>query len=302
MGREGGPRARAKALARELGRYGVGSPPARQRLALARGAGAGAAPRRSVRDAPVARGARWIRPAGDSAPARPAPGLSLLLATHPAEYATDVLFTSRTALHALYARLLRHATLCLRAEDVLTFLGRKLHGRFAGELLNDCKRRWSGARVKHWMKASWSTMYDKHGCVLRVETVINEPYEFKVRRRAGRRGRRTLGWHPSPKGVAYLPRMLPCRRQPTTATSMLSRWSTRRPRTLLSSASCSRCGIPTGGRPARSTRRPPLTSPCSPPSSAASTRCRASETARCARSFSVPPPLIVGGTRRCPAS
>src|SRR5258705_515941 len=76
----------------------------------------------------------------------------------------------------------------------------------AGELLDDCKRRWSGARVKHWMKASWSTMYDQHGCVLRVETVINEPYEFTVRRRGGRRGRRTLGWHPLPKGVAYLPR------------------------------------------------------------------------------------------------
>src|SRR5437773_11038856 len=52
------------------------------------------------------------------------------------------------------------------------------------------------------MKASWSTMYDKHGCVLRVETVIYEPYEFNVRRR----GRRTLGWHPLPKGVAFLPR------------------------------------------------------------------------------------------------
>jgi hypothetical protein len=49
-------------------------------------------------------------------------------------------------------------------------------------------------------------MYDKHGCVLRVETVLNDPYEFKVRRRAGRRGQRTLGWHPLPKGVAFLPR------------------------------------------------------------------------------------------------
>src|SRR5262249_27705304 len=113
---------------------------------------------------------------------------------------------SRLALRPLYARLLRHATLCLRAEDVLTFLGRMLHGKFAGEILNDCKRRWPGARVKHAMKANWIKMYDKHGCVLRVETVINDPYEFKVRRRAGRRGRRTLGWHPLPKGVAYLPR------------------------------------------------------------------------------------------------
>jgi hypothetical protein len=56
------------------------------------------------------------------------------------------------------------------------------------------------------MKGNWIKMYDKHGCVLRVETVINDPYEFKVRRRAGRRGRRTLGWHPLPKGVAFLPR------------------------------------------------------------------------------------------------
>jgi hypothetical protein len=85
-------------------------------------------------------------------------------------------------------------------------LGRKLHGGFAGEILNEWKRRWPGARVKHWMKGNWIKMYDQHGCVLRVETVINDPYEFKVRRRAGRRGRRTLGWHPLPKGVAFLPR------------------------------------------------------------------------------------------------
>jgi hypothetical protein len=55
-------------------------------------------------------------------------------AAHQAEYATDVLFTNRVALRGLYPRLLRHATLCLRAEDVLTFLGRKLHGKFAGEM------------------------------------------------------------------------------------------------------------------------------------------------------------------------
>lgn len=103
--------------------------------------------------------------------------------------------------------LLCHATLCLRAEEVLTFLGRKPQRGFAGEILNDCKRRWPGARVKHWMKANWIKMYDKHGCILRVETVINDPYEFKVRRRTGRPGRRTLGWQPLPKGVAYLPRL-----------------------------------------------------------------------------------------------
>jgi hypothetical protein len=62
---------------------------------------------------------------------------------------TDGLFTSRGALPALYGRLLRHATLSLRAEDVLTFLGRKHHGGFAGEIMNDWKRRWPAARVQH---------------------------------------------------------------------------------------------------------------------------------------------------------
>jgi hypothetical protein len=55
-------------------------------------------------------------------------GFQYYWATHQAEYATDVLFTDRLALRDLYPRLLRHATLCFRAEDVLTFLGRKLHG------------------------------------------------------------------------------------------------------------------------------------------------------------------------------
>jgi hypothetical protein len=67
-------------------------------------------------------------------------------ATNQAEYATDVFFKSRPGLRDLYPRLLRHATLCLSAEDVLTFLGRKLHGRFTGEVLNEWKRRWRGAR------------------------------------------------------------------------------------------------------------------------------------------------------------
>jgi hypothetical protein len=33
------------------------------------------------------------------------------------------------------------------------------------------------------MKDNWLKMYDKFGQVLRVETVINDPREFRVRRR-----------------------------------------------------------------------------------------------------------------------
>lgn len=121
-----------------------------------------------------------------------------------AEFATDLMFMDRTTLKPLYQQLLRHATLCFSAEDVLIFLGRKLHGRFEGEVLNEYKKRWPGARVKHRMKENGIKMYDKHGSVLRIETVINRPYEFKVRRRGRRQGREVTGWFPMAKGVANM--------------------------------------------------------------------------------------------------
>jgi hypothetical protein len=121
-----------------------------------------------------------------------------------AEYATDLLFKDRATLKDLYPNLLRHATVCFSAEDVLTFLGRKLNGNFQGEVMNSFKKRWPGARVKHRMKGNWIKMYDKHGCVLRIETVINHPYEFRVRREGKRQGVWGMGWYPMAKRVSNL--------------------------------------------------------------------------------------------------
>jgi hypothetical protein len=124
-----------------------------------------------------------------------------------AEFATDVLFRDAPTLAAHYKDLLQHALVSFGAEDVLTFLGRKLSGNFQGEVLSDLKdKRWPGARIKHRMKENWIKMYDKHGRVLRVETVINRPTEFKVRRQGTRRGRTLVDWFPMRKGVGQLPR------------------------------------------------------------------------------------------------
>jgi hypothetical protein len=120
-----------------------------------------------------------------------------------AEYSTDVLFASRAALADLYPRLLDHATLQLSAADILRFLGRRLHPRFDGEVLTDCKTdRLPGARVKHRVKNNWLKMYDKFGQILRIETVINQPREFKVRRLRRRHGQCQMVWCPMNKGVA----------------------------------------------------------------------------------------------------
>jgi len=120
-----------------------------------------------------------------------------------AEYSTDLLCRDGPTLAALDPRLLDHATLHFSAEDILTFLGRRLHPRFDGEVLTTCKKdRQRGARVKHRVKNNWLKMYDKFGQVLRIETVINQPREFKVRRWRVRGDRRQLVWCPMNKGVA----------------------------------------------------------------------------------------------------
>jgi hypothetical protein len=74
-------------------------------------------------------------------------------------------------------------------------------------VLTDCQKgRWPGARIKHRMKNNWPKMYDKFGWVLRIETVINNPYEFRVRRLRTREGRREMVWCPMNKGVINLDR------------------------------------------------------------------------------------------------
>jgi prevent-host-death family protein len=124
--------------------------------------------------------------------------------TDQAEYSTDILFRDRPSLRSLYDELLKYATQNFGAEDVMTFLGKKLDGRFKGEVITDYKKRWPGARIKHRVKQNWIKMYDKHALVLRVETVINRPYDFKILRHGKREGRMQLGWYPMAKGVSNL--------------------------------------------------------------------------------------------------
>ncbi len=124
------------------------------------------------------------------------------------EYATDVMFRTPSDLNELYPKLLSHSMQYFGAKKVMSFLGKKLVGQFRGEVVSDmtdrCKRRLPGIRIKHRAKMNWIKMYDKAGSVLRVETVINEPEAFRVRRKVKRRGRQVTEWVPMRKGVANL--------------------------------------------------------------------------------------------------
>jgi hypothetical protein len=127
--------------------------------------------------------------------------------THQSELSTDILFKSRQHISELYPELLSHGTLCFGAKEVMNFLGRKLRGNFEGEVvsdLTDFSGRIPGCRIKHRVKENWLKMYDKAGLVLRVETVINNPEEFKVRKKVIRQGQSQVEWVAMRKGVGYL--------------------------------------------------------------------------------------------------
>ncbi len=133
-------------------------------------------------------------------------GLSHYWVIDQAEYATDVCFASKHALAALFGRLLAFALLTFSPKKIFCYLGRKWHERFDGEVQTHYKSvREPGACIKHFMKRNWLKMYDKLGLLVRVETVINQPGEFKVLRDCQHRdGTTSLGWFAMCKGVGNM--------------------------------------------------------------------------------------------------
>jgi hypothetical protein len=117
-----------------------------------------------------------------------------------AEIATDIMFKERASLETILPDLFEHAILKTACQDTLRFLGRKLHGNFKGEATTSLKKRPEGWRAKHTMKRNSLKLYDK-GSVLRVETTINNPSEFKI---CHQTDVGLLRWAPMRKGVSNL--------------------------------------------------------------------------------------------------
>ena len=120
-----------------------------------------------------------------------------------AEVATDVMFRDRRSLLEVLPDLIRHASLNLSSVDVLRFLGRKLHPSLAAEVVTDTKRRPEGWRVKHRLARNSIKVYDKVS-VLRIETTINNPREFRVLRVVTTPQGRQRRWCEMNKGVANM--------------------------------------------------------------------------------------------------
>jgi hypothetical protein len=109
------------------------------------------------------------------------------------EIATDVMWSSRKGLCRVLDDLFDYAIRTFSADDVVRFLGFKFqpskaevassHTRFAlhGDTEKERRRRPDCRRIKHRIRHNWLKLYDKWS-VLRVETVINRPYDFRTPR------------------------------------------------------------------------------------------------------------------------
>lgn len=123
-----------------------------------------------------------------------------------AEYATDLAFRNPATLQAFYPLLLETLISAVKPADIATFLERKLHGNYQGEMGNRFNQRWLGSRVKHQMGPVSIKLYDKFNQVLRIETTVNNVAFFKQYRQVQHRdGTPSTRWAPMKKTIYSLP-------------------------------------------------------------------------------------------------
>ena len=107
------------------------------------------------------------------------------------EYSTDLVFRSEATLAPLYEQISRQAVLAVKAEQVSTFLGKKLVPQLAAEIGSRLSTRIEGTCIKHRLGSCSVKLYDKFARVLRIETTTNDVSFFKHHRKVEHRDRHT---------------------------------------------------------------------------------------------------------------
>jgi hypothetical protein len=122
------------------------------------------------------------------------------------EYATDIVFRRQADLAAIYGNLTRTAIHAVKADNIATFLGRRLNVQYEGEMGNRFDIRIEGTRIKHTMGPVSLKLYDKFGLILRIETTVNDLTFFKHYREVEHRdGSCETKWASMQKTIYSLP-------------------------------------------------------------------------------------------------
>lgn len=103
------------------------------------------------------------------------------------EYSTDLVFRSDATLSTLYDDISRQAVIAVKADQVSSFLGKKITPQLAQELGSRLSTRIEGTCIKHCMGSASVKIYDKFKRVLRIETTTNDVSFFKHHRKVEHR-------------------------------------------------------------------------------------------------------------------
>jgi hypothetical protein len=138
-------------------------------------------------------------------------GLHYYWSASESEYDIDVLFDKAENLQPLFQKFLHHALTTFQSTDILRFLANrhaettgKVHPAFKGQVTTTLKERPEGVRIRHSYNGNSLKCYDKEGSVLRPETTINHPQQFKVYRPKEGDPKGKKAWRPLRRGIADL--------------------------------------------------------------------------------------------------
>ncbi len=114
-------------------------------------------------------------------------GLGYTWTVQQIECATDIMFKKPGYLEPLYDEIIRTAIFTVKPDDIATFLGQRITYNCIKEIGTNYNQRILGTRIKHHMGDVSIKMYDKFGCVLRIESTCNDIGAFRVKRKVEHR-------------------------------------------------------------------------------------------------------------------
>lgn len=126
------------------------------------------------------------------------------------EWATDYVFESPQSLQPLTDHLLHQAWIGGHSEQVLRYMGKPVgpngqpHPLADPELMSRFGEWYDGKRIRHWLNKNSVKVYNEQN-VLRVETTLNNPGDFRVWRHAEKGGDAPKRRLPMRKGIADIP-------------------------------------------------------------------------------------------------
>ena len=114
-------------------------------------------------------------------------GLGYTWTVQQIECATDIMFKQACDLEPLYDEIIRTAIFTVKPDNIAAFLGQRITYNCKKEVGTNYNQRILGTRIKHHMGDVSIKMYDKFGCVLRIESTCNDIGTFRVKRKVEHR-------------------------------------------------------------------------------------------------------------------